>query len=113
MAVTLALEDELDITRGDVLVHPDRSPSVSRIFDAHIIWMSDTPLLPGRQYEFKLSHRYLRGTVESIQHRIDVNDLSEHAATRAQAQRSRACAASCCPSRRPSTPMPPAATPAR
>jgi len=79
-AVTLVLEDELDITRGDVLVHPDRSPSVSRVFDAHIIWMSDTPLLPGRQYEFKLSHRYLRGTVESIQHRIDVNDLSEHPA---------------------------------
>ena len=81
LACTLALEDELDISRGDLLVHPDRSPSVSRIFDAHIIWMSDTPLLPGRQYEFKLSHRYLRGTVESIQHRIDVNDLSEHAAT--------------------------------
>ncbi len=79
-AVTLVLEDELDITRGDVLVHPDRSPSVSRVFDAHIIWMSDTPLLPGRQYEFKLSHRYFRGTVESIQHRIDVNDLSEHEA---------------------------------
>ena len=79
-AVTLVLEDELDITRGDVLVHPDRSPSVSRVFDAHVIWMSDTPLLPGRQYEFKLSHRYLRGTVESIEHRIDVNDLSEHPA---------------------------------
>jgi bifunctional enzyme CysN/CysC len=79
-AVTLVLEDELDITRGDVLVHPDRAPSVSRVFDAHVIWMSDTPLLPGRQYEFKLSHRYLRGTVESIQHRIDVNDLSEHPA---------------------------------
>jgi bifunctional enzyme CysN/CysC len=79
-AVTLVLEDELDITRGDVLVHPDRSPSVSRVFDAHIIWMSDTPLLPGRQYEFKLSHRYLRGTVESIEHRVDVNDLSEHPA---------------------------------
>ena len=81
LACTLALEDEIDISRGDLLVHPDRSPSVSRIFDAHIIWMSDTPLLPGRQYEFKLSHRYLRGTIESIQHRIDVNDLSEHAAT--------------------------------
>jgi bifunctional enzyme CysN/CysC len=79
-AVTVALEDELDITRGDVLVHPDRSPSVSRIFDAHVIWMSDTPLLPGRQYEFKLSHRYFRGTVESIHHRVDVNDLSEHEA---------------------------------
>ena len=81
MAVTLALEDELDVTRGDVLVHPDRSPSISRIIDAHIIWMNDSPLLPGRQYEFKLSHRYLRGTIESIHHRIDVNDLSEHAAT--------------------------------
>ena len=79
-AVTLVLEDELDITRGDVLVHPDRAPSVTRVFDAHIIWMNDTPLLPGRQYEFKLSHRYFRGTVESIQHRIDVNDLSEHEA---------------------------------
>ncbi|HET8692893.1 MAG TPA: sulfate adenylyltransferase subunit CysN [Steroidobacteraceae bacterium] len=80
-AVTLVLEDELDITRGDVLAHPDRAPSVSRVFDAHIIWMSDTPLLPGRQYEFKLSHRYMRGTVEGITHRVDVNDLSEHPAT--------------------------------
>ncbi|HTL49344.1 MAG TPA: adenylyl-sulfate kinase, partial [Steroidobacteraceae bacterium] len=80
MAVTVALEDEIDISRGDLLVHPDRAPSVSRIFDAHIIWMSDTPLLPGRQYEFKLSHRYFRGTIETIHHRVDVNDLSEHEA---------------------------------
>jgi bifunctional enzyme CysN/CysC len=80
MAVTLVLEDELDISRGDLLVHPDRSPSVGRIFDAHVIWMSDLPLLPGRQYEFKLSNRYFRGTFESIHHRIDVNDLSEHPA---------------------------------
>jgi bifunctional enzyme CysN/CysC len=78
--VTVTLEDELDISRGDVLVHPDRSPSVGRIFDAHVIWMSDSPLLPGKQYEFKLSHRYLRGTIESIHHRVDVNDLSEHPA---------------------------------
>ncbi|MEX0734748.1 MAG: sulfate adenylyltransferase subunit CysN [Steroidobacteraceae bacterium] len=80
MAVTVTLEDELDISRGDLIVHPDRSPSVGRILDAHLIWMSDSPLLPGKQYEFKLSHRYLRGTVESIQHRVDVNDLSEHPA---------------------------------
>ena len=80
MAITVTLEDEIDISRGDLLVHPDRAPSVGRIFDAHLIWMSDSPLLPGKQYEFKLSHRYLRGTVESIQHRVDVNDLSEHPA---------------------------------
>jgi bifunctional enzyme CysN/CysC len=80
MAVTVTLEDEIDISRGDLIVHPDRSPSVGRIFDAHLIWMSDSPLLPGKQYEFKLSHRYLRGTVEAIHHRVDVNDLSEHPA---------------------------------
>jgi bifunctional enzyme CysN/CysC len=80
MAVTVTLEDEIDISRGDLLVHPDRSPSVGRIIDAHLIWMSDSPLLPGKQYEFKISHRYLRGTVERIHHRLDVNDLSEHAA---------------------------------
>jgi bifunctional enzyme CysN/CysC len=78
--VTVTLEDEIDVSRGDVLVHPDRAPSVGRIFDAHLVWMNDSPLLPGKQYEFKLSHRYFRGTVESIHHRVDVNDLSEHAA---------------------------------
>ncbi|MCI0437164.1 MAG: GTP-binding protein, partial [Gemmatimonadetes bacterium] len=81
MAVTVTLEDEIDISRGDLLVHPDRSPSVGRIIDAHLIWMSDAPLLPGKQYEFKISHRYLRGTIERIHHRVDVNDLSEHPAT--------------------------------
>ncbi|MDH4260945.1 MAG: adenylyl-sulfate kinase, partial [Gammaproteobacteria bacterium] len=79
MAVTVTLEDEIDISRGDLIVHPDRSPSVGRIIDAHLIWMSDAPLLPGKQYEFKISHRYLRGTVEQIHHRVDVNDLSKHA----------------------------------
>ena len=83
-AVTITLDDEIDISRGDVLVHPDRAPSVGRIFDAHVIWMSDAPLLPGKQYEFKLSQRYLRGTVESIHHRVDVNDLSEHKAAELQ-----------------------------
>ena len=80
MAITVTLEDEIDISRGDLIVHPDRSPSVARIIDAHLIWMSDAPLLPGKQYEFKISHRYLRGTVERIHHRVDVNDLSEHSA---------------------------------
>ena len=80
-AITVTLEDEIDISRGDLLVHPDRAPTVGRILDAHLIWMSDSPLLPGKQYEFKLSHRYVRGTVESIHHRIDVNDQSQHPAT--------------------------------
>ena len=81
-AVTLTLEDEIDISRGDVIVHGDRAPNVADRFDARLIWMSDTPLLPGKQYEFKIGARYVSGTVEKILHRTDVNDLSTHAAER-------------------------------
>jgi len=79
-AVTLTLDDEIDISRGDVLVHTDRAPSVSDRFDAQIIWMADAPLLPGKQYELKVGSRYVFGTVERIHHRSDVNDMSTHAA---------------------------------
>jgi bifunctional enzyme CysN/CysC len=79
-AVTLTLEDEIDISRGDILVHSDRAPSVADRFDAHIIWMTDAPMLPGKQYEFKLGTRAVKGTVEKIHNRIDVNDLSTHPA---------------------------------
>src|SRR5690606_24305519 len=77
-AITITLEDEIDISRGNVLVHSDRAPSVADRFDAEIIWMSDAPLLPGKQYEFKVGSRYVFGTVEKIHHRTDVNDLSTH-----------------------------------
>ena len=75
-AVTLVLEDEIDLSRGDVLVHPDHRPTLARTFDAHLIWMGEAPLLPGKRYEFKIGSRYVKGLVDSIQHRIDVNDLS-------------------------------------
>ena len=75
-AVTVVLEDEIDLSRGDVLVHPEHRPSLARTFDAHLIWMGEAPLLPGKRYEFKIGSRYVKGLVDSIQHRIDVNDLS-------------------------------------
>jgi bifunctional enzyme CysN/CysC len=75
-AVTVVLEDEIDLSRGDVLVHPDHRPTLARTFDAHLIWMGEAPLLPGKRYEFKIGSRYVKGLVDSIQHRIDVNDLS-------------------------------------
>jgi len=75
-AVTIVLEDEIDLSRGDVLVHPDHRPTLARTFDANLIWMGEAPLLPGKRYEFKIGHRYVKGLVDSIQHRIDVNDLS-------------------------------------
>src|SRR5688500_395445 len=75
-AVTVVLEDEIDLSRGDVLVHPDHRPALARTFDANLIWMGEAPLLPGKRYEFKIGSRYVKGLVDSIQHRIDVNDLS-------------------------------------
>jgi len=75
-AVTVVLEDEIDLSRGDVLVHPEHRPTLARTFDANLIWMGEAPLLPGKRYEFKIGHRYVRGLIDSIQHRIDVNDLS-------------------------------------
>ena len=75
-AVTVVLEDEIDLSRGDVLVHPDHRPTLARTFDAHLIWMGEAPLLPGKRYEFKIGQRYVKGLVDSIQHRIDVNDLT-------------------------------------
>jgi bifunctional enzyme CysN/CysC len=75
-AVTVVLEDEIDLSRGDILVHPDHRPTLARTFDAHLLWMGEAPLLPGKRYEFKIGPRYVKGVVDSIQHRIDVNDLT-------------------------------------
>ena len=76
-AVTLTLRDEIDVSRGDLLVHPDRLPAVADIFDAKVVWMADAPLLPGRQYDLKLGTRLLSATPTVLHHRIDVNTL-EH-----------------------------------
>jgi bifunctional enzyme CysN/CysC len=53
-AVTVVLADEIDLSRGDVLVHPDHRPTLARTFDAHLLWMGEAPLLPGKRYEFKV-----------------------------------------------------------
>ncbi|MGO9135694.1 MAG: sulfate adenylyltransferase subunit CysN [Methylovirgula sp.] len=79
-AVTLTLEDEVDISRGDILVPPQARPAVADQFAAHLIWMSEEALLPGRTYLMKLGARTLPITVTELKHRLDVDTLSEHAA---------------------------------
>jgi bifunctional enzyme CysN/CysC len=76
-AVTLTLRDERDVSRGDLLVHPDCLPAVADAFDARVVWMADAPLLPGRQYDIKLGTRLVPATPTVLHHRIDVNTL-EH-----------------------------------
>jgi len=78
MAVTLTLEDEIDISRGDTIVNSNNLPSVADKFDANIVWMTESSLVPGKQYTIKLATRSVSGSVSNIQHRIDVNTLEHH-----------------------------------
>ena len=76
-AVTLTLRDEIDVSRGDVLAHPQRLPTIADAFDARVVWMADEPLALGRQYDIKLGARLIPATPLALHHRIDVNTL-EH-----------------------------------
>jgi bifunctional enzyme CysN/CysC len=76
-AVTLTLEDELDIARGDILCTPKDRPEVSDQFAAHLVWMSDDKLLPGRSYLMKLGTRTVPATITEVEHRIDVTTLGK------------------------------------
>ncbi|WP_299811895.1 sulfate adenylyltransferase subunit CysN [uncultured Roseibium sp.] len=78
-AITLTLEDEIDISRGDLLSSAAHRPEVADQFAAHLIWMSDEPLLPGRPYMLKIGARTVTATVSEIKHKINVNTF-EHMA---------------------------------
>ncbi|MET1079182.1 MAG: sulfate adenylyltransferase subunit CysN [Pseudomonas sp.] len=76
-AVTLTLEDEIDISRGDLLVHADNPPQVSEQFEAMLVWMAEEPLLPGKKYDIKRATSYVPGSIASIVFKVDVNTLEE------------------------------------
>ncbi len=72
-AVTLTLADQIDISRGDVLAAPGAPVAVADKFEAHVVWLTEQNLFPGRSYIFKLGTRTVSGTITHIRHRIDVN----------------------------------------
>ena len=74
-AVTLTLADEVDISRGDLLAAPSARPEVSDQFAAHVLWMVEEELLPGRQYLLKIGARTAPVTITALKHKIDVNTL--------------------------------------
>ena len=75
-SVTLVLDDEIDISRGDVLARSDAPVPVADQFCATLVWMGDDALLPGRSYWLKLGTRTLAAQVTAIKHKIDVNTLA-------------------------------------
>ncbi len=79
-SVTVTLADEIDIARGDMLAAMRDRPQVADQFAAHLVWMSNDKLLPGRSYLMKINHATVAATVTDIHHRLDINGLSKLAA---------------------------------
>ena len=83
-AITITLEDEIDVSRGDMLVHAESRPQVVDSVDAMLVWMAEEPMLPGKKYDIKRATSYVPGSIASITHRVDVNTLEEGAASSLQ-----------------------------
>jgi len=79
-AVTITLADEVDISRGDVIAEASKRPEVSDQFSAHLIWMSDEKLIPGRQYLIKAGTKMVGASITDIKHKIDINSFQKLAA---------------------------------
>ncbi|GAA3902712.1 sulfate adenylyltransferase subunit CysN [Halomonas cibimaris] len=80
-SVTLLLEDEIDISRGDVISGVEQPARTADQFETSLVWMHDEPLLPGRPYLMKLGTQLVSATVTDIKYRINVNTL-EHTASK-------------------------------
>ncbi len=80
-SVTLELEDEIDLSRGDMLVSPDAPPKASRYFSARVVWLNEKPLDLHRTYLAKHTTRQVKAQVTRIQNRVDVNTLTSAPAT--------------------------------
>jgi bifunctional enzyme CysN/CysC len=75
MSIALRLEDDLDISRGDMICRPHNRPTVDRHLEAIVCWMTDEPVVAGGMYAIKHTTRSARAVVEAVRYRIDVNSL--------------------------------------
>ena len=81
MSVTICLEDEIDISRGDMLVHPSHRPHAGRKLDARLVWMSDREMELGRSYLLKHTTQTLRASVRWVRYRLNINSLEKEKAS--------------------------------
>lgn len=77
MSVALRLADEVDISRGDMVVEAEDQPVSARELEAMVCWMSDQPMQPRGRYTIKHTTRTARAIVDELEHRVDINTL-EH-----------------------------------
>ena len=78
-AVTLTLDDEIDVSRGDLLVPIDHQASAQRQWLADVVWMHDDSLQLGREYDIKIAGKLTQGQVMAVEHQININQLTEFA----------------------------------
>jgi sulfate adenylyltransferase large subunit len=81
MSVTLRFADDVDASRGDMIVRAEDPPAMSRKLEAIVCWMGERPLAPGARYAIKHTTRTARAVVEELEHRIDVNTLEHEPAS--------------------------------
>jgi len=79
-SITLTLEDEIDISRGDLIVKADAPAEVSDQFEATVVWMNEAALLPGRSYLMKIGAKTVTATIAPLKYKINVNNLQHLAA---------------------------------
>ncbi len=79
-SVTLVLEDQIDVSRGDMIAAAAAAPAVGELFEATLVWMSEEPMLPGRPYLLKCGARTVSAIVAPLKHKINVNTLEKLAA---------------------------------
>ncbi len=72
-AITITLTDEIDVSRGDMLVRPGNAPRLEPRFDAMVVWMAEEPLEVGKPYLFKHTTKMVTGAISSLRYRVDVN----------------------------------------
>ncbi|MDO5572040.1 MAG: sulfate adenylyltransferase subunit CysN [Bacteroidales bacterium] len=77
MSVTLTLEDEIDISRGEMIVHPNNQPSIDRHFEAVLVWMDEEPMDVKKQFFIKQTTNTTKVRIDEIRYKIDVNTLEQ------------------------------------
>jgi len=76
-SVTITLEDEIDISRGEMIVHPDNLPHIERHFEAMLVWMDENPMKKGTQFYIKHNTNTTRARIDTIRYKVDVNTLEK------------------------------------
>ncbi len=79
-SVTITLEDEIDVSRGDMIVHPNNMPKVERQFEAMMVWMDEDKMNPSTQFFIKQGSQTTKARIDKIRHKVDVNTLEKESA---------------------------------